>query len=452
MISAQKELLPKPGVSATASRIQDIGNPSHTMVANHWRRKAAAFFPALITVSHLSFGADINPPDPLWLWVPHDEDSDCANSPFTTHFAAPSDTWIAMRATGPPPSIEVPCTKEEILNVGESVMGLTVATNDTIYFADYFGNRVGVVDKNTGRLSALLSDLNAPQAIKAHGWDVYFVEAGTEAGRYHDGALSVLHADAGRREVIVGRLHYPKSLFVDAVGFVYVLEHAGTGTSFGGNDRLIRFAPGANQYEVVLPNLPRANAVVVARDGVISVGNFGETIPGETGELVRYHPGSADPEILSTELPAIQDLAIDGNDNLYLAGFGVDPGTIGIAVVPKGGNRLIPLAKGFQAWCLALDSDRNIYYATGRNGDSIRVLRLCAAAARFTHAMWRPGTGFELAIEGPIATTLRLQVSSDLRSWSDIFTFSNLQRTTSYLDTQAGHFASRFFRVLILQP
>jgi len=76
-----------------------------------------------------------------------------------------------------------------------------------------------------------------------------------------------------------------------------------------------------------------------------------------------------------TGLPSVSDLAIDDEDNIYVAGFGKGRRRITIGYVPKGERRFIPLKRGLHAWCVCLDPAGNVYYSTGRTLDSVRVLK-----------------------------------------------------------------------------
>jgi len=60
---------------------------------------------------------------------------------------------------------------------------------------------------------------------------------------------------------------------------------------------------------------------------------------------------------------------------------------------------------------------------------------------------WQEG-GFELAVHGEPGRTHRLQGSSDLREWIDLFTFSSVQERTIFLDEAAVHYPQRFYRVV----
>ena len=56
--------------------------------------------------------------------------------------------------------------------------------------------------------------------------------------------------------------------------------------------------------------------------------------------------------------------------------------------------------------------------------------------------------GVELDIVGELGRLYRLQASSDLAHWLDLFSFSNSTTTTVYLDAHASDFRMRFYRVV----
>ena len=136
---------------------------------------------------------------------------------------------------------QTPCYDDQVLFSGQNVLGLSVATNGVVYYADYFGASFGFLDFDNNRLNPLVSGLNHPASVEAAGNRIYFTESGSDAGQYHDGTLSVFDLQTTARTVIATGLQYPVSLFIDAGGNVYVLEAAGSSTSFGGYNRLLKF-------------------------------------------------------------------------------------------------------------------------------------------------------------------------------------------------------------------
>ena len=56
--------------------------------------------------------------------------------------------------------------------------------------------------------------------------------------------------------------------------------------------------------------------------------------------------------------------------------------------------------------------------------------------------------GVQLTISGGLGPTYQLQASSDLTTWSNLVTFTNIGVSTNYLDTTAGNFGQRFYRTV----
>jgi len=317
-------------------------------------------------------------------------------------FGALSDDVLAFNP-------DTKCVTDETLAEGPSVLGLSVAPDGTIYYADYFGNAFGVLNSQNWP-SPLLMDLKSPLAVEAAGGRVYFTEAGTALGLYHDGALSVFDPVSGERTVIYDRLHYPNSLFVDSSDNVYVLEAGRFSTSFGGNSRLVKFAPGATEPEEIIPDIWTPAAVVINSEGTILVGSFGATIPGNSGLLVAYPLGQL-PVTVAEGMPSIQDMAIDEMDNLYIASFATDGGPMeAVSYLANGSSILQPLKLGTHAWCVALDGHKQIYYSTGRSSQSIGRLIFCAPPP-LRISLDQPANHASLLTPG----TIRLEASTEDR-------------------------------------
>jgi hypothetical protein len=74
------------------------------------------------------------------------------------------------------------------------------------------------------------------------------------------------------------------------------------------------------------------------------------------------------------------------------------------------------------------------------------------APAQLTVLRNRPNhEGIELAVTGEIGRSYRLQANDNLSTtnWIDLFSFNNTQGvTTLFLDSQAGNFSQRFYRVV----
>lgn len=363
---------------------------------------------------------------------------------------SPSRLFAGIIDDEPAPSLgcgDVPCLGTERDLTALDAWGLTVGPGGDVFsVAD---EELRAVNRVNGHSRVVWTGLNRALAVEAFGPDIYFPEAGTESGRFQNGALSVYHSLTGRREVLVRGLHYPKSLFIDARGYVYVLEAGGSHTPFGGRDRLIRFASGSSTVEVILSEVPElAFAVVLTSDGSIVLGVGRPNFPG-LGRLLRYRPAT-EPETLLTVPEPIVDLAIDREDNLYLAlsGPGGPAGPpVGIGMLPRGDSSLMPLRTGIRAGCLAVDEARNVYYASGGDGGELRVLTPFPPRPRVSTVVLRPASGLELTLEGAIGKTLHLEASMDLRAWWSSFSYVNTQPMIQLLDPEAGRFTRRFYRL-----
>lgn len=75
----------------------------------------------------------------------------------------------------------------------KSVMSLA-ASSKYVFYADYFGGTVGMIDFATKTDSTLVSGLHGPHAVRwvAATSRLYFTEVGTSAGQFKDGTLQVI--------------------------------------------------------------------------------------------------------------------------------------------------------------------------------------------------------------------------------------------------------------------
>jgi hypothetical protein len=56
--------------------------------------------------------------------------------------------------------------------------------------------------------------------------------------------------------------------------------------------------------------------------------------------------------------------------------------------------------------------------------------------------------GFEFELNAEPGRQHRLEASADLVDWSEIFSFSNTQPETTYVDQESAVFPQRFYRVV----
>lgn len=264
---------------------------------------------------------------------------------------------------------------ETVISSENGVMDLAYGADGTVYYADFFNGTIGGLDLKSGEMTPFLTGLNHPKKVFPAGEYLYFLESGTEAAEFKDGALSRYHLAGGERELLCGGLEYPNSLFIDSAGDLYVVEAAKYSTTFGGHSRLIVFRQGSSAYDVVLDNLFAPKAVLVDGQGDIYVGTLSETSPGDTAKLLKFAKGTASPVEIAKWLPSVEDMAFDNEGNLYLAGFGGGQEPAGICMMAKGGAKVKTVKTGHRVNCIALNSDGDILYSTGCGSNSIRLLR-----------------------------------------------------------------------------
>lgn len=61
---------------------------------------------------------------------------------------------------------------------------------------------------------------------------------------------------------------------------------------------------------------------------------------------------------------------------------------------------------------------------------------------------WRPGEGFELALEGEDARVYRVEASTDFQTWTSLTTVTNPSPHALFLDTEASGMPRRFYRAV----
>lgn len=251
---------------------------------------------------------------------------------------------------------------EDFVLVPDSgAMDLAPAPDGALYYADYFQNSVGVVDRTAGRMQPLLENLNAPKSIAVSGEWLYFTEVGTKSGQYKDGTLARMKLPSGPRETVAASLSYPNSVFVTPDGSVYVTEAPGGCTSFGGTDRLIVFKGGSNTPEEVFKTAPAPESAIVDADGNIFIGEMGSSSPGDSGRIRKYAPGDTKGEVIVSSLPAVQDMVMDGAGNLFVAGN--SSSNAGVVMVAKGQGKFVSVKTCGMVTGLGIDASGNIYYS-----------------------------------------------------------------------------------------
>lgn len=254
-------------------------------------------------------------------------------------------------------------------------VGLTYGSDGKVYYASYFNNKIGTLNPETGETKTLANNLNQPHDLFVDNDAIWFIEAGTEEHQYKDGTLSLLDLKTNTTEKVLESLQYPCSICLHGQD-VYVLEAAGSSTPFGGNNRLIAYNKDTRKMREVLPRLKAPTSCVLNRKGDIFIGRFSNPSPGDNGSLICYENGSGTHEIILDGLPSVKGLAVDIDDNIYLAGMGDDAGDkIAIGFIPAGEKKFCALHLGHQANALALSPEGDILFSTDRGYDSVRILK-----------------------------------------------------------------------------
>ena len=181
---------------------------------------------------------------------------------------------------------------------------------------DQNGDTISAPDISWTAQDSSIASVSATGLVTAHGAGPAQI---TAASGFAEAAASiqVQISALGTLQPLVAGLEYPKGLWVSG-GDVYVTETAGHNTSFGGNERLLRFSL---DTEEVVPLLETwADAVAVAADGSIYLASWRESIPGEVGMVSVVDPASLTETGLLDLGVAATDLFLDVNDDLYVTG------------------------------------------------------------------------------------------------------------------------------------
>src|SRR5205823_5427095 len=94
---------------------------------------------------------------------------------------------------------------------------------------------------------------------------------------------------------------------------------------------------------------------------------------------------------------------------------------------------------------------RGAYYANGHSfavGNNESILQSEFNGPPILQASRPPSPdGFQFSVNGEVGASYRLQVSSDLKTWADVVSFTNSQLITPWRDTDALP-SQRFYRVV----
>jgi hypothetical protein len=118
-------------------------------------------------------------------------------------------------------------------------------------------------------------------------------------------------------------LEYPKGLWISHFD-AYLTETAGHNTSFGGKNTLLHWTPDGGILQTLLTNPVNSDAVGLTSDGSIYAAGYVGSIPGEVG-LVSHPVFNGDlgqwVEIPVADVAiAVNDMFVDGNDDIYVIG------------------------------------------------------------------------------------------------------------------------------------
>ncbi len=94
---------------------------------------------------------------------------------------------------------------------------------------------------------------------------------------------------------------------------------------------------------------------------------------------------------------------------------------------------------------------RGILYAGSRFmavGNNETILQSDFFGPPILHCRGYGTEGFEFLVEGEVGRTYKLQASTDLVTWTDLFTFTSQQGRTVFLDGEAGVYSRQFYRVV----
>ena len=127
---------------------------------------------------------------------------------------------------------------------------------------------------------------------------------------------------------LLNGLHYPTGLWIGNE-VAYLTETAGHNTSFGGNDRVLRFDLATGALGVVLAEPINNDAVVVTADGRLVLTSYVGSTPGESGRVsvAEFDSESgawSESHVLDVAI-ASHDLHLEADGDLYLIGSSDDP-------------------------------------------------------------------------------------------------------------------------------
>jgi len=171
----------------------------------------------------------------------------------------------------------------------------------------------GVFDIKKGRITALKHGLRETRSICSAGGRVFWVEGGTEAGRFRDGRLSSYDPRTGKTKVHFDDVPWAVDIAGGPGGEVYILKADCT---------LSVVRKGGTERAMIARGIHRPVRVVAGPKGDVFVLHFKK---GEktVSEVLRFPPGGGEREVVLANAydgPAgwLVGIATDTRGNLYL--------------------------------------------------------------------------------------------------------------------------------------
>ncbi|MBI3500941.1 MAG: T9SS type A sorting domain-containing protein [Bacteroidetes bacterium] len=119
---------------------------------------------------------------------------------------------------------------------------------------------------------------------------------------------------------LLTNLEYPKALWIQG-GNVYLTETAGRNTIYGGKISLDRYRISNGQKTVMVNNPENSDALVSASDGKVYLSSYQNSIPGQYGKFSVVDTGTFVETHLMDIAIASDDMFIEANDNISIAGM-----------------------------------------------------------------------------------------------------------------------------------
>jgi len=282
----------------------------------------------------------------------------------------------AMVEAGPPP--ELPRRDAKMLTRESKYISMTTVPRapTKLFMTDLYKKALVIYDLRTrrGNPTVLVGGIDHPMGVAVLGTTLYITDGGTVAGKFSDGSIIAYNLATRRKAVLASGLSYPTKLHVAANGDVYFLECNGSSTSFPGRDQLCVLRKGANEKEVLNPDMRRCTSMAVDAYGDFYIGFMGRSIPGLGGRIERLSADGQTRETILKSLPSVEDLKFDSKGNLFVAASGEEPKEWSVFVVPPAKPyRAYPLHDGTACSVCILPRGELVYSGRGGILYSLRV-------------------------------------------------------------------------------